>query len=53
MKSLKQEEVDGTAYRDIDEALQSIDGFIETVYDRQRLHSALDYLSRDEHEENT
>jgi transposase InsO family protein len=43
MKTLKQEEVDGSVYRDANESRRSIGGFIETVYNRQRLHSALDY----------
>jgi len=43
MKTLKQEEVDGRAYRDADGARREIGGFIELVYNRQRLHSALAY----------
>jgi transposase InsO family protein len=43
MKTLKQEEVDGGAYRDAGDARQRIGGFIDEVYNRQRLHSALDY----------
>ena len=43
IKTLKQEEVDGRAYRDIDHARSSIGAFIEQVYNRQRLHSALAY----------
>lgn len=43
MKTLKEEEVDGRNYRNIEEARQSIGSFIEDVYNRQRLHSALDY----------
>src|SRR5260370_13328825 len=43
MKTLKQEEVDGSAYRDVVDARARIGGFIEEVYNRQRLHSALDY----------
>jgi putative transposase len=39
------EEVDGSDYRDIDVARLHIGGFIETVYNRQRLHSALNHLS--------
>jgi transposase InsO family protein len=45
MKTLKQEEVDGRAYRDADEARGSIGTFIEEIYNRQRLHSALAYLA--------
>lgn len=43
MKTLKQEEVDGRAYRDIDAARIQIASFIDEVYNRQRLHSALAY----------
>ncbi len=53
MKTLKQEEVDGTAYRDVAEARARIGSFIETVYNRQRLHSALDYLAPEEYERHT
>jgi len=53
MKTLKQEEVDGTAYRDVVEARTRIGSFIETVYNRQRLHSALDYLAPEEYERHT
>jgi putative transposase len=53
MKTLKHEEVVGSAYRDLAEARHSIGSFIETVYNRQRLHSALDYLSPEEYERNT
>lgn len=50
MKTLKQEEVDGRAYRDAEEARRSIGTFIEEVYNRQRLHSALGYLAPAEFE---
>jgi putative transposase len=53
MKTLKQEEADATAYRDVAEARARIGSFIETVYNRQRLHSALDYLSPEDYERNT
>jgi hypothetical protein len=43
MKTLKHEEVDGRTYRDADHAGSAIGTFIEEVYNRQRLHSALAY----------
>ncbi len=43
MKTLKQEEVDGSAYRDVHHARRRIGFFIEEVYNSQRLHSALNY----------
>ena len=50
MKTLKAEEVDASAYRDLAHATAAIGEFIEQVYNRQRLHSALDYLSPTEFE---
>jgi putative transposase len=43
MKTLKSEQVDGIHYRDADQARRSIGSFIEDVYNRKRLHSALGY----------
>jgi putative transposase len=43
MRTLKEEEVDGRDYRNAEEARTFIGSFIETVYNRQRLHSALSY----------
>jgi putative transposase len=51
MKTLKTEEVDGSAYRDLAHARASIGAFIEEVYNKTRLHSALDYLSPTEFED--
>jgi putative transposase len=52
MKTLKQEEVDGRAYRDVDQARSAIAAFLEQVYNCQRLHSALAYQSPSEFEAN-
>lgn len=43
MKTLKQEEVDGRDYRDIGHARSAIGAFLQDVYNRRRLHSALAY----------
>jgi len=43
MKTLKAEEVNGKAYATLDHARRDIGRFIETVYNTQRLHSALGY----------
>ncbi len=50
MKTLKAEEVEAADYRDLADARTRIGDFIETVYNRQRLHSALRYLSPEEFE---
>jgi putative transposase len=52
MKTLKQEEVDGRAYRDLRHARTAIGTFIEHVYNQQRLHSALAYRPPAEFEAN-
>jgi len=53
MKTLKHEEVDASDYRDLDHAKSAIGDFIEGVYNRQRLHSALAYQSPMEFEGDT
>jgi transposase InsO family protein len=50
MKTLKTEEVDGRGYRNITNAQEQIGDFITNVYNRSRLHSALDYRSPEEFE---
>jgi putative transposase len=50
MRTLKREEVNGQAYRDRTDAEASIEAFIATVYNRQRLHSALAYQAPEDFE---
>jgi len=50
MKTLKAEEVDAADYRDLEDARTRIGQFIDTIYNRQRLHSALRYQSPEEFE---
>jgi putative transposase len=45
MKTLKTEEINGTAFADISDARRRINGFIAEVYNKDRLHSALGYQS--------
>jgi putative transposase len=45
MKTLKTEEINGKAFADISDARRRINGFIEEVYNTDRLHSALGYQS--------
>ena len=43
MKTLKAEEVNGKDYQSLEEARRDIGAFIEVVYNRRRLHSAIGY----------
>lgn len=45
MRTLKEEHVDYSDYRDFDDARQQIGHWIDEVYMKQRVHSALDYLT--------
>jgi transposase InsO family protein len=45
MRTLKDEEVDLSEYCDFREAYEQIGHFIEEVYNRKRIHSALGYLT--------
>jgi putative transposase len=50
MRTLKEEEVYGTSYLNLEDARARIGEFLEQVYNRQRLHSALSYLTPEEFE---
>jgi transposase InsO family protein len=50
MRTLKEEEVNGADYWDLEDARSRIGEFLDQVYNRQRLHSALRYLTPEEFE---
>ena len=50
MRTIKEEEVDLSEYRDFADAQRQIGYFIEDVYNQKRIHSALDYLTPSEFE---
>jgi transposase InsO family protein len=50
MKTLKREEIYANQYDDLEHLRTNIENFIEQYYNRQRLHSALGYLSPEEFE---
>ena len=52
MKTLKYEELHRNEYRDLGEARSAIHQFLEKIYNRKRLHSALGYLPPAEFERN-
>jgi putative transposase len=51
MRTLKQEQLDGRPYRNLEELRLNLEAFLETVYNRQRLHSALGYRTPEEFEQ--
>jgi putative transposase len=52
MRTIKEEEVDLSEYQDFHDAYRSIGRFLEEVYTRKRIHSALGYLTPTEFEQN-
>jgi putative transposase len=51
MRTLKEEEIHENTYRNLEDARKRIGQFIEQVYNRMRLHSALRYLTPEEFEQ--
>jgi len=51
LKTLKREEIDARRYRSFAELQQNLEEFIEQIYNKVRLHSALGYRSPDEFEQ--
>ena len=51
MRTLKEEEVDARSYRNLEELQHNVEEFMETIYNRERLHAALKYLTPVEFEE--
>jgi Integrase core domain len=51
MRTLKEEEIHENTYRNLEDARKRIGKFIEQVYNRKRLHSALRYLTPEEFEQ--
>lgn len=50
MRTIKEEEVDLSEYRNFTEAYRQIEQFLEDVYMKKRIHSSLGYLTPDEYE---
>jgi len=53
IRTLKREEINAGRYRDLDHLDSSIDQFLAEYYNRQRLHSALNYQTPEEFEAHT
>jgi transposase InsO family protein len=51
MRTLKEEEIEARAYRNLEELQHNVEEFIETIYNRDRLHAALKYLTPVEFEQ--
>jgi transposase InsO family protein len=51
MRTIKEEEVDLSEYRDFADAHSQLGRFLDDVYNRKRIHSALGYLTPAEFEQ--
>ncbi|MFK8185891.1 MAG: hypothetical protein AB8B99_21140, partial [Phormidesmis sp.] len=50
MRTIKEEEVDLSEYRNFNEVYERIEEFLEEVYMKKRIHSSLSYLTSTEFE---
>lgn len=50
MRTIKEEEVDLSEYRDFADARQNLGRFLDDVYNHKRIHSSLGYLTPGEFE---
>lgn len=51
IKTLKREEIDGTAYRDLEHLRDNLETFLDEYYNQRRLHSSLGYVPPAEFEQ--
>ena len=51
MRTIKEEEVDLSDYKDYTDALQQLGRFLDEVYEYKRIHSSLGYLTPAEFED--
>ena len=51
MRTIREEEIDLTEYRDFADAYGQMGRFLDDVYNRKRIHSSLGYLTRAEFEQ--
>jgi putative transposase len=51
MRTIKEEEVDLSDYKDYTDALQQLGRFLDEVYEHKRIHSSLGYLTPAEFED--
>src|SRR5207244_13182964 len=51
MRTIREEEISLTEYEDVADARRQLGRFLDAVYDRKRIHSALGYLTPAEYEQ--
>jgi putative transposase len=51
MRTIREEEIDLSEYRDFADAYGQLGRFLDDVYNRKRIHSALGYLTPAEYEQ--